>query len=54
MDRRALFFLTAAVLSGALYFVMEDELRYVPRLVTVVYVLLAVASWLDWRTNNQA
>lgn len=54
MDRRALFFLIAAVLAGALTFVVEDDLRYVPRLVAVLYVVLAAASWLDWRSHNGA
>ena len=54
MDRRALFFLTAAVVCGMLAFVVEDDLVYVPRTVAVVYAVLATASWLDWRTNNRA
>ena len=54
MDRRALFFLTAAALAGSLAFVIEDDLVYVPRLVAIIYVVLAVVSWLDWRTNNRA
>lgn len=54
MDRRALFFLTAAALAGVLAFVMEDDLVYVPRLVAITYVVLAAASWLDWRSNNHA
>jgi flagellar biosynthesis protein FliQ len=52
MDRRALFFLVAAALAGALYFVVESDLRYVPRSLAIVYVLLAAASWLDWKTSN--
>ena len=54
MDRRALFFLVAAVVCGALAFVVQDGLAWVPRLVAAVYFVLAVASWLDWRTNQRA
>ena len=53
MDRRALFFLGAAVACGLLVAVVEDELDWVPTTVAVVYVVLAVASWLDWRTNQR-
>jgi hypothetical protein len=54
MDRRALFFFTAAALSGSLAFVIEDDLVYVPRTVAIVYLLLAAVSWLDWRSNQRA
>ena len=53
MDRRALFFLVAAVLCGSLAFVMQDDLVWVPRTVALTYVVLALASWLDWRTSNR-
>lgn len=52
MDQRALFFAVAAVMAGLLIPVIDDELRYVPEIVAVVYVLLAVASYLDWRTKQ--
>ncbi|HEY3238562.1 MAG TPA: hypothetical protein VGL92_03275 [Acidimicrobiia bacterium] len=52
MDRRALFFLTAAAMAATLAFMVEDDLVYVPRAVAIVYVVLAAASWVDWRTNN--
>ncbi|MGH9040494.1 MAG: hypothetical protein ACRDZ3_09700 [Acidimicrobiia bacterium] len=54
MDRRALFFLIAGAASGALVLVVEDDLDYVPRLVGVVYAVLAIVSWLDWRSNQRA
>ena len=54
MDRRALFFFIAAVVCGALGFVVEDDLAWVPRTVAVTYVVLAVLSWLDWRSNQRA
>jgi hypothetical protein len=53
MDRRALFFLGAAAVSAALIAEIEADLRWVPTALAVVYVLLALASYLDWRTNNR-
>ena len=52
-DRRALFFLVAALMAGLLIPVIEDELRWVPETVTVTYLVLAFASWLDWRGANR-
>lgn len=52
MDRRALFFLVAALASGLLIPVVPDELTYVPTIVCVIYVVLGVASWLDWRSSR--
>ena len=53
MDRRAFFFLAAAVVAALLIPVTEDELRYVPQVVAVIYVVLAAASYLDWRSNQR-
>jgi hypothetical protein len=53
MDQRALFFIIAAVLATLIAPVTAEELRYVPELVAVVYVILAAASYLDWRTNKR-
>ena len=53
MDQRALFFMIAAVVSGLLTTVIDDELRYVPELVAATYAVLAAASYLDWRTNKR-
>jgi hypothetical protein len=53
MDQRALFFLVAAMVSGVLVPVIDEELRYVPQTVAVVYVILSAASYLDWRTNKR-
>jgi hypothetical protein len=50
-DRRAVFFLGAAVLCGLLIPVITESLRYVPTFATVTYVVLACASYLDWRTQ---
>lgn len=52
MDRRAIFFLGAAALCAALIAEIEAELRWVPISVAVTYVVLAVLSYLDWRTNR--
>jgi hypothetical protein len=53
MDQRALFFIIAAAAAALLAPVTDEELRYVPEIVAVLYVLLAVASYLDWRTNKR-
>ena len=53
MDQRALFFIVAAVVAGLLVPVIDDELRYVPQTVSVVYVILSALSYLDWRTNKR-
>lgn len=53
MDQRALFFLIAACAAGLLVPVIDDDLRYVPEIVAVVYVLLAAASYLDWRAKQR-
>lgn len=52
MDRRALFFLVAAVTAAMLVPVVPDDLTYVPVAVAVTYVVLSVASWLDWRSSR--
>lgn len=49
MDRRALFFLAAAVASTLLIPVTEEAQRWVPIVVAIVYLLLAIASWADRR-----
>jgi len=53
MDQRALFFIVAAGLAALLAPVTDEKLRYVPEVVAVVYVILAAASYLDWRTNKR-
>jgi hypothetical protein len=54
MDRRALFFLGAAIVAAVLVPVTEPDLRWVPVFLAVVYVLLALASWADRRTRDAA
>jgi hypothetical protein len=53
VDRRAIFFLGAAALSAVLIPETDAELRWVPSLLSLIYVVLAAASYLDWRSNNR-
>jgi hypothetical protein len=54
-DRRAHFFLGAAVLSGALAPLADAELRWVPIALAAVYVVLALLSMLDrWSADHEA
>lgn len=53
MDRRALFFLGAAALCAALIAETDSALRWVPTALALTYVVLALASYLDWRSNNR-
>ena len=47
MDRRALFFLIAAVAAGVLYPVAPAKLHWVPAAVSAVYLVLALLAALD-------
>jgi hypothetical protein len=51
-DRRAVFFLLAAVVCFALVPLAEDEYRELSVGVGVVYLLLALASALDFRSRR--
>ena len=53
MDRRAIFFLGAGAVCAALIAETDAELRSVPTAFAVIYVVLALASYLDWRSNNR-
>ena len=53
VDRRAIFFLGAAVVVALLIPATDHELRWVPSWLSVIYVVLAAASWLDWRSNHR-
>ena len=53
IDRRALFFLGAAVVCAILIPVAESEQRWVPISLSIVYVLLALASWADNRGRRR-
>ena len=52
MDRRSLFFLIAALVCALLTLVTEPGLRFVPVVTSVVYVVLAVASYADDRSRG--
>jgi hypothetical protein len=51
MDRRAVFFFAAAVVSALLTPLTEQPQRWVPAVLAVLYVLLAIASWADRRSR---
>jgi hypothetical protein len=53
-DRRAHFFLGAAVLCAALAPLADAELRWVPVALAAVYVVLALLSMLDrWSADHE-
>ena len=51
-DRRALFFLVAALVCVALWPLAEARYRNLTLGLAGVYVLLALASWLDFRSRH--
>lgn len=53
MDRRAIFFLVAAVVAAALYPATDARHRWVCIALPVVYVLLAAGSALDARSRHR-
>jgi hypothetical protein len=53
MDRRALFFLGAGAVCAALIAETDAELRSVPIGLSILYVVLALASYFDWRSSNR-
>ena len=53
MDRRALFFLGAAVVCAMLIPATPSEYRWFAVLFAIVYAVLALASWLDNRSRNR-
>ena len=52
MDRRALFFLGAAVVVALLIGVTDREIRWVPTGLAALYLVLALASYLDHRSRQ--
>ncbi|HEV7865453.1 MAG TPA: hypothetical protein VGR20_22340 [Acidimicrobiia bacterium] len=52
MDRRALFFLVAALVCGLFVPLTDPPLRWVPEVLSVTYVVLALASYFDARANR--
>ena len=53
MDRRAVFFLVAAIVCAVLIPITESEQRWVPISLSIVYALLALASWADARGRSR-
>ena len=54
MDRRAVFFLGAAVVCALLIPVTDGEHRWVPIALSIVYALLSLASWADTHGRRRA
>ena len=54
MDRRAVFFLGAAIVCAVLIPITGSEQRWVPISLSIVYVLLSLASWADARSRRRA
>jgi hypothetical protein len=54
MDRRAVFFLGAAVVCALLIPVADGKYRWVPVALSIVYALLSLASWADTRSRRRA
>lgn len=52
-DRRVPFFLIAAAACVALYYPTPPDFRWVPAWLAVVYVVLALLTWLDHRTKTR-
>jgi hypothetical protein len=54
MDRRAVFFLAAAIVCAVLIPVTEPEFRWVPISLTIVYTLFSLASWAETRGRSRS
>lgn len=53
MDRRAIFFLVAALVCGLLSIPTDAELRWVPETMTITYTILAGLSLLDYQARRR-
>jgi hypothetical protein len=53
MDRRALFFVVAAVVCAALAPATEDSIRWIPIAMAAAYVVFALLSVLDFWSRHQ-
>jgi hypothetical protein len=53
-DKRAVFFLVAAVACFVLTPVADAELRWVAWGLGIIYLVLAVASWVDERSRRRS
>jgi hypothetical protein len=52
-DRRSAFFLVAAVACVGMVPLSDADLRWVPELLAVTYVVLAVLSFLDYESRRR-
>ena len=52
VDKRAAFFVVAAIVCALLVPVTPSELQSVGEILVVVYLVLALASWLDFRSRS--
>jgi hypothetical protein len=52
VDKRASFFLVAAIVCALLVPVTPGDLQIVGEVLVVVYLVLALASWLDFRART--
>ena len=53
MDKRSVFFVISAVLAALMIPLSDASLRWVPELVAVTYVVLAVISFLDFESRRR-
>lgn len=53
MARRTMLFAVSALLAAAMIPVAEDDMRYVPIAVTVVYLLLFAVSGIESRAHRR-
>jgi hypothetical protein len=52
-DKRSVFFVASAVIAAFMIPLSEPSLRWVAELVAVTYVVLAVASFLDYESRRR-
>ena len=53
MDRRAAFFVLSAALCAVMIPVAEADVRWVPEAAAITYLVLALASFLDFRSRRR-
>ena len=53
IDRRSVFFVLSAVVAALMIPLSESDLRWVPEVVAVTYVVLAALSFLDYESRRR-
>ena len=53
MDKRSVFFVISAVVAALMIPLSDADLRWVPEVVAVTYVVLAVLSFLDYESRRR-